>query len=67
MGKRYDDDANTTDLEFYFTTDFKISRRIGKYVEAALIADNINDEQFEEASGYESPGRMVMGTVKVMF
>jgi len=67
VGTRYNDDANETELDDYFTTDFKISRRFGKHLEAALIADNINDVHYEEASGYECPGRMVMGQMSVAF
>ncbi len=67
VGTRYNDDANETELDDYFTTDFKISRRFGEHVEAALIADNINNIHYQEASGYICPGRMVMGQVSVVF
>lgn len=67
VGMRYNDDNNEVELESYFTTDLKLSRQIGKYLEAALSVTNINDVHFEEASGYKSPGRMIMGTVKLTF
>jgi iron complex outermembrane recepter protein len=67
VGARYNDDANETELKSYYTTDIKLSRRLGRHVELALAAENINDVQFEEASGYISPGRMVLGTVEVKF
>jgi iron complex outermembrane recepter protein len=67
VGTRYNDDANKTELDPYFIADFKISKTIGEHLEAAFIAENIFDIQYEETAGYESPGRMVMGLVKVAF
>lgn len=67
VGTRYNDDANQTSLDAYFTTDLKVSKKFGRHVEASFIAENINDVQVEEASGYVSPGRMFMGLVKVDF
>ena len=67
VGRRFNDDANDTELEAYFTTDLKVSRKIGEHVELSFVAENINDVQVEEASGYVSPGRMVMGFVEVGF
>lgn len=67
VGKRYNDDKNTTELESYFTTDLKLSRQLWEHVTASLSMTNINNVKFEEADGYESPGIMVMGAVKVEF
>ena len=67
VGERYNDDKNTTGLDTYFTTDLKLSRQLGKNVTASLSITNINDVKIEEVSGYESPGRMVMGSIKMTF
>ncbi len=67
VGERYDDDKNTTELDTYFTTDLKLSRQLWKNVTASLSITNINDVKIEEVDGKESPGRMVMGSLRMTF
>ena len=67
VGKRYNDDKNTTELDPYFTTDLKLSRQVWKNVSASLSITNINDVKIEEVDGKESPGRMVMGSIRMTF
>ncbi len=67
VGIRYNDDANTTELDSYCTADLKLSRQIGKNLVAALTIDNLTDEVYEEVSGYQTPGRTTMLTLEMNF
>jgi iron complex outermembrane receptor protein len=67
VGVIYDDDANKTEVGKYFTVDLEASRKITKNIEAILQISDLLDEEYQENSSSISPGRIVMGSLRISF
>ena len=58
IGKRYGNDANTTEYQAYSTVDIGLSHALGKQLTARLSVANVADKQYD-GIGYIAPGRTV--------
>ncbi|MDI6890145.1 MAG: TonB-dependent receptor [Thermodesulfovibrionales bacterium] len=67
VGERYDDLENKYPLDGYTTCDIKLTRKIGKFVEASIEIDDLFDEAWQESKLYNAPGRIITGRLKVSF
>ncbi len=67
VGERYSDDKNTEakNYEAYTLVDLKLSRAINKYVVLEVSVEDLFDKTYEEY--YVSPGRVILGTLKMSF
>ncbi len=67
VGDRYSDDKNTESKVYdaYTLVDLKLSRTINKYATLEVSVDDLFDKTYEEY--YVSPGRVILGTLKMSF
>ncbi len=56
-GKRYDDAANTRELDRYTTVDLRAGYQIHKDWRIEGRVENVSDEEYETASFFNQPGR----------
>ncbi len=56
VGKRYDDAANTTDLDSYITVNGAATYKINKWLSVFGNVINLFDEDYEEVQGYNTLG-----------
>jgi len=66
VGKRYGNDANTTEYQAYSTVDIGLSHALGKQLTARLSVANVADKQYD-GIGYIAPGRTVTVGVQAKF
>ncbi len=64
VGKRYDDIANTRELDAYVTLDLRGEYRIDKAWRVQARLDNLLNEDYETASFYNQPGRGIYLTLR---
>ncbi len=65
VGDRYSNDTNTAEYESYTVFDLKLSRKLSENLEVSLSVDDLFNESYTEY--YVSPGRVIMGTLKMSF
>lgn len=64
VGKRYDDLANTRELDAYTTLDLRGEMSFGKAWRVQARLTNLFDEDYETAAFYNQPGRGVLVTLR---
>ncbi len=64
VGRRYDDIANTLELDAYATVDLRAEYRLAQAWRIQARADNLFDEDYETASFYNQPGRSLFLTLR---
>lgn len=67
VGKRYWDIENEVELDDFVTFDVKVSKKLFKNITAAIKATDILDEAWQETQMHVTPGRMIIGSVKVAY
>lgn len=65
VGDRYWDIENEVELDDFITFDIKVSRRIGAHLTASLEVTDIFDEAWQETEMHVTPGRMILGRIKI--
>ncbi len=64
VGKRYDDLANTVELDSYTTVDLRIDYLVAKNWAIQAKAENLTDEDYQTAHGYNQPERSFYLTLR---
>ncbi len=64
VGKRYDDLANTIELDSYTTVDLRIDYLMAKNWAIQAKAENLTDEDYQTAYGYNQPERSFYLTLR---
>lgn len=64
VGKRYDDIANSRELDSYLTFDLRAEYRLSEAWRLQARLDNLFDEEYETAAFYNQPGRSFFLTVR---
>ncbi len=67
VGKRYWDVENEILLDEFVTFDIKLSRKINRYVTASLEVTDLLDEAWQETEMHVTPGRMILGRIKLSY
>ncbi|MFC1664942.1 TonB-dependent receptor domain-containing protein [Pseudomonadota bacterium] len=66
QGKRYEDAANTVELDGYVLLNMKAGYELGKQWQLEAALDNALDEDYQTADGFNTLGRTIMLTLKFM-
>lgn len=64
VGKRYDDEANTTPLAAYTTADLHADWQLARDWSLQAKLNNVADKRYETAYGYNQPGRAFYLTLR---
>ncbi len=67
VGDRYWDVENDVELDDYVTVDVKLSRKFGTHLTASLEVTDLFDEAWQETEMHVTPGRMIMGRIKIEY
>ncbi|MEA3489814.1 MAG: TonB-dependent receptor [Candidatus Omnitrophota bacterium] len=68
VGQRFDDLENTKSMKSYFTADLLLARKLTEFLEVSLEINDLFDETWQEDYDWlASPGRTIMGKVKLSF
>jgi outer membrane receptor protein involved in Fe transport len=65
VGDRYWDIENDVELDDFITVDLKISRKFADHLTASLEVTDLFDEAWQETEMHVTPGRMILGRVKI--
>ncbi|BBO83654.1 catecholate siderophore receptor CirA [Desulfosarcina ovata subsp. sediminis] len=67
VGDRYWDIENDVALDEFITVDVKISRKFASHLTASLEVTDLFDEAWQETEMHVTPGRMIMGRIKIEY
>ena len=67
VGDRYWDVENEIELDDFITFDIKVSRKLTAYLTASLEVTDLLDEAWQETEMHVTPGRMILGRIKVEY
>ena len=67
VGDRYWDVENDVELDDFITFDIKISRKFTAHLSASLEVTDLLDEAWQETEMHVTPGRMIMGRIKIEY
>ncbi|MCG8306685.1 MAG: TonB-dependent receptor [Cytophagales bacterium] len=66
-GAQFADDANTVELDPYFTCDLQISKQIMERYRFSIDVQDLFDGEHIETADYISPGRIISGRISLKF
>jgi vitamin B12 transporter len=67
VGRRYDDAANTNELDAYTKVDLAVSCEVSEHLAVFGRVENVFDEEYAEARGYDVAGRYALAGVKLTY
>ncbi|WP_169817012.1 TonB-dependent receptor plug domain-containing protein [Paraurantiacibacter namhicola] len=67
VGSSFDNDANTVRLDGYEVLDLRVSLPVGSIFEVFGRVENVWDEDYQTAAGFNTAGRGVFGGVRARF
>ncbi len=67
VGKRFWDIENETELDEFVTFDIKVSRKLCRHITASLEVTDVLDKAWQETEMHVTPGRMILGRMKVSY